>query len=60
MTKMKFEIVGYLCKNCGKDIGTHKAGTLNCRVKGRNSFRGFEPDKVYEENLKKPVYGFKL
>lgn len=56
---MKKELVGYQCKNCGKEKAYHKADTYECQNPGRGSFKGFRETK-FEEDLNKPVYGFKL
>lgn len=53
------EIIGYKCKKCGKEKLYHKANTFECPSPGRGSFKGFSTEK-YEEDTKKPVYGFKL
>lgn len=56
---MKKEIIGYKCKNCGKDKGLHKSNTLECPLPGKSSFKSFSTDK-YTENFNKPIYGFNL
>lgn len=52
-------IIGYLCKNCGKEKGLHKAGTFECPLPGRSSFKSFSTEK-FEEDKTKPVMGFNL
>ncbi len=54
------DVIGYLCKNCGKEKGSHKSKTLECKLKGRGKFRGFDKNKFYEEDLNKPVMGYTL
>lgn len=53
------EIIGYKCKNCGKERGSHKATDLNCPSGKRGQFNPFRTT-VYEKDETKPIYGYTL
>lgn len=54
------ELIGYQCKNCGKEKAFHKAQTFECPNPGRGSFKSFSTETKFEDDENKPVYGFKL
>ncbi|MCU6292784.1 hypothetical protein [Escherichia coli] len=54
------EVIGYKCKNCGKDKGKHSIQGMACPNPGRGNFRGFSTEKSYEPDHNKPVMGYKL
>jgi len=55
------EIIGYLCSECGKDKGRHKAKTLHCPLPSPSrNFVNFSQTKQYTPDFESPVYGFTL
>lgn len=54
---MNKKVIGYKCKNCGKEKGEHKASTFNCALKSKSKhFNQYYDDKFYEEDTTKPIY----
>lgn len=55
------EVIGYLCLECGKRKGDHKAKIFNCPYPSRSkNFANFNETKFYTPDFESPVYGVTL